>query len=135
MSLPGQAVSTPLSGLRPIGRKMLAQPSTILFSSLHSPLTLRLPVRSELAQLNIESIADSGTVADVIAVGAAMAIGTCGGPPIPLRVGRVDATEAGPSGVCEPETDLKTTLASFSGAGFNQADAIALTACGHTMGG
>ena len=114
---------------------MLAQPSTILFSSSHSSLALRLPVRSELAQLNIESITDSGKVADVIAVGAAMAIGTCGGPPIPLRGGRVDATEAGPSGVCEPETDLKTTLASFSGAGFNQADAIALTACGHTMGG
>lgn len=64
-----------------------------------------------------------------------MAIGTCGGPPIPLRGGRVDATEAGPSGVCQPETDLQTTLASFSGAGFNQADTISLTACGHTMGG
>ena len=74
-------------------------------------------------------------MADIIALGAAMAIGTCGGPAIPLRVGRIDATEAGVSGVCEPETDLKTTLASFSKAGFNQADTIALTACGHTMGG
>jgi len=26
-------------------------------------------------------------------------------------------------------------LAGFAGAGFNQADAIGLTACGHTMGG
>lgn len=75
------------------------------------------------------------SMADLIALGAALAIGTCGGPAIPLRVGRVDATQAGPSGVCEPETDLKTTLSSFSKAGFNQADTIALTACGHTMGG
>ena len=74
-------------------------------------------------------------MADLIALGAALAIGTCGGPPIPFRGGRVDATEAGASGVCQPETDLETTLASFSGAGFNQADAIALTACGHTLGG
>ena len=74
-------------------------------------------------------------MADLIALGTAMAIGTCSGPPIPLRGGRVDATEAGPSGVCQPETDLQTTLASFSGAGFNQAVTISLTACGHTMGG
>ena len=79
--------------------------------------------------------ADSGAVADLIALGAAMSVGTCGGPPIPLRGGRIDATEAGASGVCQPETDLQTTLASFSRAGFNQADTIALTACGHTMGG
>ena len=74
-------------------------------------------------------------MADLIALGTALSIGTCGGPAIPLRGGRIDATEAGPSGVCQPETDLVTTLASFSGAGFNQADTIALTACGHTMGG
>ena len=79
--------------------------------------------------------ADHGIVADLIALGTAMAIGTCGGPPIPLRGGRIDATEAGAAGVCQPETDLQTTLASFSGAGFNPADTIALTACGHTMGG
>ena len=79
--------------------------------------------------------ADHETVADLIALGTALAIGTCGGPPIPLRGGRIDATEAGASGVCQPETDLQTTFASFSGAGFNPADTIALTACGHTMGG
>ncbi|CAF9932560.1 hypothetical protein IMSHALPRED_008917 [Imshaugia aleurites] len=81
------------------------------------------------------SISAKASMADLIALGTAMAIGTCGGPPIPLRGGRIDATVAGPSGVCQPETDLQTTLASFSSAGFNQADAIALTACGHTMGG
>ena len=75
------------------------------------------------------------STADLIAIGAAMATGACGGPQIPLRGGRIDASGPGPSGVPEPESDVKTTLADFSGAGFNQEDAIGLTACGHTMGG
>jgi hypothetical protein len=33
-----------------------------------------------------------------------------------------------------PDTDLETTLGFFSRAGFNQSDAIQLTACGHTIG-
>lgn len=74
-------------------------------------------------------------MADIIALSVATAIGACGGPQIPLRGGRVDATEGGPFGVPEPETDIETTLNTFSGAGFNKADAIGLTACGHTMGG
>ena len=74
-------------------------------------------------------------VADLVALGAVVAVGACGGPIVPFRGGRIDATEAGPSGVCEPETDLKTTLSSFLNAGFNQQDAIGLTACGHSMGG
>ncbi len=74
-------------------------------------------------------------MADLIACGAAIAVGSCGGPYVPLRGGRIDATEAGPPGVCGPETDLEATLNKFEAAGFNQADTIALTACGHTMGG
>ena len=55
-----------------------------------------------------------------------MALTTCSGfdPAVPLRVGRVDATEAGPTGVPEAFTDLNTTLAQFSRAGFNQSEAI-----------
>lgn len=78
---------------------------------------------------------DHIAVADLIALGAVISIKSCGGPLVPLRGGRVDATEAGPAGVCEPETDLHTTLSKFAAAGFNQADTIALTACGHSMGG
>lgn len=74
-------------------------------------------------------------MADLIALGVATAIGACGGPQIPLRGGRIDATEAGPSGVPQPETEIATTLSMFSGAGFNKEDSIGLTACGHTMGG
>ena len=75
------------------------------------------------------------SVSDLIAMGTAMSVGACGGPQIPLRGGRIDAQGPGPYGVPEPETDIKTTLAEFSGAGFNQEDSIGLTACGHTMGG
>lgn len=61
--------------------------------------------------------------------GIVAAVSTCNGSAygIPLRVGRVDALEAGPSGVPEPTTDLETTLAQFEAAGFSQADAIAST--------
>lgn len=44
---------------------------------------------------------------------------------IKLRVGRIDATGPGPAGVPEPTTDLDTTLATFSKAGFSQSEAIA----------
>lgn len=98
-------------------------------------ISAKVSSRLQISPSNVGEFTDHGIVADLIALATAMAIGTCGGPPIPLRGGRTDATEAGASGVCQPETDLQTTLASFSGAGFNQADAIALTACGHTMGG
>ncbi len=75
------------------------------------------------------------SMADLVALGAAISVGACGGPQIPLRGGRIDATGPGASGVPEPESDVETTLADFSSAGFNQEDAIGLTACGHTMGG
>ena len=63
------------------------------------------------------------------------AVGACGGPNVPLRGGRIDATKAGPLGVPLPESDIETTLHEMSSSGFDQSDAIALTACGHTFGG
>lgn len=63
-----------------------------------------------------------------------MSISNCGGPIIPLRPGRIDATGPGASGVPAPETSLDETLEFFAGAGFNKVDSIKLTACGHTMG-
>jgi Peroxidase len=73
-------------------------------------------------------------VADLVATSVVMAVGNCGGPQIPLRGGRIDATGPGPFGVPAPDTDLKTTLSFFATSGFNQVDSIGLTACGHTMG-
>lgn len=76
------------------------------------------------------------SMADNIALGLVAAVSQCQGsvPDIDLRIGRIDATEAGPSGVPEPTTDLETTFAQFAAAGFDQSDAIAVTACGHSLG-
>ena len=75
------------------------------------------------------------SMADLIALGTVMAAGHCGGSHVEMRGGRIDATAAGPTGVPQPQQDLQTQLVEFSNAGFNQDDTIALTACGHTMGG
>lgn len=74
-------------------------------------------------------------MADLLAVGTVMSVHICGGKYIPYQYGRVDATTADPkTGVPAPDTSLEKTLAQFQQTGFNQSDAIALTACGHTMG-
>ncbi|KAF3006651.1 hypothetical protein E8E13_008173 [Curvularia kusanoi] len=75
------------------------------------------------------------SAADLIALATVIAVGNCGGPKIPLRVGRVDATEGGVLGVPEPQQDLDTHKRMFAKAGFNTEDMIAMVACGHTMGG
>ncbi|KAI0123522.1 heme peroxidase [Xylariales sp. AK1849] len=76
------------------------------------------------------------SMADNIALGIVAAVSTCSGnvTGIPIRAGRVDALEAGPSGVPEQTTSLDDTLAKFAAAGFSQEDAIASTACGHSLG-
>ena len=71
----------------------------------------------------------------MIALGVSMATTACGGNSVPFRGGRIDATQAGPTGVPKPETNLQDTLTDFGNANFNQDDAITLTACGHTLGG
>lgn len=75
----------------------------------------------------------------------------CGGnaKAIPLRVGRIDASAAGPSGVPTPFTAIEPTLAQFAQAGMSQSDTIGLvydlsfflspnadfaSACGHSLG-
>ncbi|KAJ6469008.1 heme peroxidase [Mycena vitilis] len=74
-------------------------------------------------------------MADAIAMGAVAAVVGCGGPPIPFRAGRIDATKAGPETVPEPQESLEEHTAEFKRMGFNATDMIALTACGHSLGG
>lgn len=64
------------------------------------------------------------SAADLVALSMVIAIGNCGGPKIPLRVGRVDATEGGPLGVPEPQQDLDTHKKMFAKAGFNTGASI-----------
>lgn len=75
------------------------------------------------------------SAADLLALGVVTVLGTCGGPRLPFRAGRVDAVEAGPEGVPRPEQDLATHTDRFAKAGFNTSDMIAMVACGHTLGG
>ena len=72
-------------------------------------------------------------MADLVATSVVISVGNCGGPQIPLRGGRVDATGPGPFGVPAPDTDLET-LSFFASSGLSQVDSIGLTACGHAMG-
>jgi len=74
-------------------------------------------------------------VADLVALGMVMAVGACGGPHVPLRGGRVDATGPGPLAFCNPESSIDQTLGVFSQAGMTKEEGITLVACGHTMGG
>ncbi|KAJ7059636.1 heme peroxidase [Mycena amicta] len=74
-------------------------------------------------------------MADVIAIGAINAVIGCGGPVIPFRGGRIDATEAGPATVPEPQQDLASLVVAKFAQGFNEAEMISLVACGHSLGG
>lgn len=77
------------------------------------------------------------SMADLFALAAVMAVGACsnGSIVIPYSAGRVDAVEAGPSGVPQPQEDLASHTANFARQGFNATEMIALVACGHTIGG
>ncbi|KAJ7311512.1 heme peroxidase [Mycena albidolilacea] len=75
------------------------------------------------------------SVADALALGTVIAVEFCGGPQIPFRGGRVDATEPNLPGVPKPEQTLDSHVASFARQGFTQDEMIGLVACGHTFGG
>ena len=68
-------------------------------------------------------------------MGARMGVKACGGPIIPFRPGRKDATSAGPAGVPEPHQELASHTESFRRQGFTKEEMIGLVACGHTLGG
>ncbi|KAJ6538119.1 heme peroxidase [Mycena capillaripes] len=75
------------------------------------------------------------SIADVLALGAILAVDNCAGPEIPFRGGRVDAGEPNTPGVPEPQQDLDSHIASFARQGFMPTEMIGLVACGHTFGG
>ncbi|KAE9389542.1 heme peroxidase [Gymnopus androsaceus JB14] len=74
-------------------------------------------------------------LADVMAMGVVFAVVGCGGPIIPYRAGRIDASTAGPGSVPQPQEDLATQTEKFKQMGFNATEMIMLVACGHTLGG
>lgn len=79
---------------------------------------------------NFPSISGS----DIIAMGVVFALAGCQGPMIPFRGGRVDAYEAGPTGVPQPQDSLESHTEAFRRQGFTPTEMISLVACGHTLG-
>jgi len=76
------------------------------------------------------------SVSDLIALSIYTATRSCGGPVVPIRAGRIDATVAGPEGfVPVPESSAGTFENQFARTGFSTSDMITMTACGHTVGG
>ena len=75
------------------------------------------------------------SMADIIAMGVYTSVRSCGGLPVPIKTGRIDATEAGSPGVPLPQNSLYTFENQFLRTGFNTTEMIAVTACGHTIGG
>lgn len=65
-------------------------------------------------------------MADLISLGVVLSVAGCSSPviSIPLRGGRIDATEGGAYGVPEPETGVEETLDRLLTAGFNKSEAI-----------
>ncbi|KAK4127792.1 heme peroxidase [Parathielavia appendiculata] len=79
-------------------------------------------------------LSSRSSMADLIAAGVYASVRSCGGPVIPLRLGRKDATRAGGGGVPQPQNSAFTFRSQFDRMGFTQTEMIQLVACGHTLG-
>jgi hypothetical protein len=75
------------------------------------------------------------SIADLVALGVYASTRTCGGPIIPMRGGRIDATVPNQIGVPQPQNGRGIFVNQFTRMGFNTTDMIKMTACGHTLGG
>jgi hypothetical protein len=73
-------------------------------------------------------------MADLIAAGVYASVRSCGGPVVPLRLGRKDATSAGSAGVPQPQNSVVSFRQQFDRMGFTPTEMIQLVACGHTLG-
>lgn len=58
----------------------------------------------------------------MVALGVVQSVGSCGGPNIPYRFGRVDATGPGNFGTPEPDEGLEETLARAKYSGYSQTE-------------
>lgn len=82
-------------------------------------------------------LSSRSSMSDLIALSVYTAVRACGGPVVPVRTGRIDATAAGPDPdvfLPLPQNSLFTLEAQFARVGFNTTQMIALVACGHTLG-
>ncbi|KAF7336882.1 Peroxidase [Mycena venus] len=105
-----------------------------LFFELDRPENVGVGLSNTRNQF-IHHISKYTPIPDLIAAGAVIAVGQCGGPSIPFKPGRVMASAAGPSGVPVPTGTLAEHTAAFQRQGFTATEMIGLVACGHTLGG
>lgn len=75
------------------------------------------------------------SLADLIALGVYTSVRSCGGPAVPIRGGRKDASAKGATGVPLPQNSAVMFQQQFERMGFTKQEMIQLTACGHTLGG
>ena len=76
------------------------------------------------------------SAADLVALGTYTSVRACGGPVIPIKGGRKDATQAGSSGaIPQPQNAIGIFNNQFSRMGFTSKEMIQMVACGHTLGG
>ncbi|KAJ3079563.1 hypothetical protein HK102_003693 [Quaeritorhiza haematococci] len=77
------------------------------------------------------------SMADIIDWGAITSIRACGGPDIPFRAGRVDATSRNREGTLagNPNTPIPELIAAFGRQGLSARDFVALSAGSHSVGG
>ncbi|KAF4119629.1 Peroxidase [Geosmithia morbida] len=80
-------------------------------------------------------ISRKSSLADLLALGVYMSVRSCGGPAVPIRAGRIDATVKGNTGVPQPQNSAYTLQQQFDRMGFTNEEMIQVTACGHTLGG
>jgi hypothetical protein len=80
-------------------------------------------------------ISTKSSLSDLLALGVYASVRSCGGPAIPYRAGRLDATRRGDPGVPQPENTVLSFQQQFERMGFTNSEMIEMTACGHTIGG
>ncbi|KAH8827144.1 heme peroxidase [Flagelloscypha sp. PMI_526] len=101
---------------------------------LDRPENIGIGMKATLSDFNFAQ-RPSCSMADLLAIGVVFGFRACGGPLVPYRAGRVDATEAGVAGVPEPHQPIEQHIETFRKQGFTQSEMISLVACGHTLGG
>ncbi|KAL2064556.1 hypothetical protein VTL71DRAFT_3693 [Oculimacula yallundae] len=106
----------------------------IVFSTMKAPR--QSFINETIMAFNLFSTLEVST-ADFIALGLAVSLLSCDPNKrmIKLRAGRIDATQAGPSGVPKAEDSVAKSNATFIKAGFSTKEMIQSIACGHTIGG
>ncbi|KAL4592324.1 hypothetical protein LXL04_005315 [Taraxacum kok-saghyz] len=93
-----------------------------------------LKILLEAKKVVDETQSVSVSVSDVIAVAGAEAVSFCGGPQIPVRIGRLDSMVPDPEGKLPEETlDAFGLKQSFKRKGFSTQELVALSGA-HTLG-